>query len=67
MVRILLIQQLFSLSDEQMEFQLLDCLSFALLQIGSERSTPNPGRIYGIRTVIGVPSRVKRFKIAART
>lgn len=28
MVRILLIQQLFNLSDEQMEFQLLDRLSF---------------------------------------
>jgi IS5 family transposase len=28
MVRVLLIQQLFNLSDEQMEFQLLDRLSF---------------------------------------
>ncbi|MGQ5525794.1 transposase, partial [Chitinimonas sp. PSY-7] len=28
MVRVLLVQQLFNLSDEQMEFQLLDRLSF---------------------------------------
>lgn len=28
---------------------------------------PFPRRIYGMRTVAGVPSRVKRFSIAART
>ena len=43
MVRVLLIQQLFNLSDEQMEFQLLDRLSFQ--------------RFVGIRTSSQIPDR----------
>ena len=42
-VRILLIQQLFNLSDEQMEFQLLDCLSF-LRFVGLRDSRQIPDR-----------------------
>lgn len=43
MVRVLLIQQLFNLSDEQMEFQLLDRLSFH--------------RFVGLRTSSQIPDR----------
>src|SRR5471030_1564563 len=43
MVRVLLIQQLFNLSDEQMEFQLLDRLSFQ--------------RFVGLRTSSQIPDR----------
>ena len=42
MVRVLLIQQLFNLSDEQMEFQLLDRLSFQRF-VGLRRQQPDPG------------------------
>ncbi|TYQ14070.1 UNVERIFIED_ORG: transposase-like protein DUF772 [Zoogloea ramigera] len=43
MVRVLLIQQLFNLSDEPMEFQLLDRLSFQ--------------RFVGLRTISQIPDR----------
>lgn len=43
MVRILLIQQLFNLSDEQMEFQLLDRLSFQRF-VGLRQSSQIPDR-----------------------
>jgi hypothetical protein len=45
MVRVLLIQQLFNLSDEQMEFQLLDRLSFQrFVGLRSSSSSQIPGR-----------------------
>jgi IS5 family transposase len=43
MVRVLLIQQLFNLSDEQMEFQLLDRLSFQRF-VGLRASSQIPDR-----------------------
>lgn len=43
MVRVLLIQQLFNLSDEQMEFQLLDRLSFQRF-VGLRQSSQIPDR-----------------------
>ena len=43
MVRVLLIQQLFNLSDEQMEFQLLDRLSFQRF-VGLRSSSQIPDR-----------------------
>ncbi|MCW3479404.1 transposase [Neisseriaceae bacterium JH1-16] len=43
MVRVLLIQQLFNLSDEQMEFQLLDRLSFQRF-VGLRDSSQIPDR-----------------------
>lgn len=43
MVRVLLIPQLFNLSDEQMEFQLLDCLSFQHF-VGLRHSSQIPDR-----------------------
>ncbi|PHV11468.1 transposase, partial [Chitinimonas sp. BJB300] len=43
MVRVLLVQQLFNLSDEQMEFQLLDRLSFQRF-VGLRSSSQIPDR-----------------------
>ena len=43
MVRALVIQQLYNLSDEQMEFQLLDRLSFQRF-VGLRRSSQTPDR-----------------------
>lgn len=43
MVRVLLIQQMFNLSDEQIEFQLLDCLSLQRF-VGRRHSSQLPGR-----------------------
>ncbi len=36
-------------------------------EINSARTSPDPRRSYATRTVSGVPSQVKRFRIAART
>ena len=52
MVRVLLIQQLFNLSDEQMEFQLLDRLSFQRF-VGLRHSSQIPDRTT-IWTQLGV-------------